>query len=143
MAGTMLRQFATWGGCMAIAEAACDRYDGHIVDEARADGGGRRGGWRAELALPPIKDQNERKLANVAAVEDVLADIDLGVAVMRLGLELAVAQGFILHQKGATARGYDGRIHGPAPTRSGVADAFLLALVGVHRWMAGSRRKKS
>jgi hypothetical protein len=140
------RQGATWGGCRNGAELALDGHHAlpefSVLDEARADSG-----WRAELGLPPEADADMRKRVNIDIAERFLADcrqLPRGPVVDFYGLQLFVALDLAVALFGGlkVARGYAGAIPGQYENRSGQADALLLALLGVRRWLGLGRAKR-
>lgn len=99
------------------AEYAC-----HVVEETLASVSTRR-----ELGLPTVPRGGDRKAANVADAEALLSKLrDTGCRITGL----------------SPARGYAGLIGGSKEARSGMADALLLAWVGVRRWLGEGRRKR-
>lgn len=124
----VLRQGATWGGARAVAELVRAWESDPVFGPTVVDDASAGTNWRKELDLPAVKSLDERKAANIAEAERLLA--------------LWLGGGAKLEIVGAPARGYEGRLPGQKDARSGVADGLLLAWLGVRRWLGGGKRRR-
>lgn len=116
-AASIVTQAASFGEVLAVL-----KLTGCPVEQQPSSTSTRR-----ELGLPTVPRGGDRKAANLADAEALL--------------ERLVAGGCAVFGP-PPARGYGGRIGGRQESRSGMADALLLAWLGVHRWLGQGRRKR-